>query len=614
MLRITSENDLNKIITDVEKNRTYRKEVIVCGGTGCMSSGNDKILENLQNKVKELDLESEIRIVKTGCVGFCEKGPIVKIMPDNTFYAEVTPDDVDEIVAKDLITNETVKKLLYKDPITKETIQNSDQINFYKKQRKIALRNCGSINPEDIDDYIYHQGYKALEKAVRMTSQEVVDIIKDSGLRGRGGGGFSTGLKWQFALNNKADQKYVVCNADEGDPGAFMDRAILEGDPHSVVEAMAICGYAIGANKGLVYIRAEYPLAVKILQMAIKAAKERGLLGKNIFNSGFDFDIEIKYGAGAFVCGEETALIHSMEGKRGEPTTKPPFPAESGYWGKPTNVNNVETFANIPFIINDEEGVFKKMGTKNSPGTKVFALAGKINNIGLIEIPMGTTLREVIYEIGGGIKGGKAFKAVQTGGPSGGCLTAKDLDTPIDFDTLKEKGSMMGSGGMIVMDEDDCMVSVSKFYLDFTVDESCGKCTPCRVGNLRLLELLEKITSGNGTEEDLDKLQELSHVIKDTSLCGLGQTAPNPVLSTMHNFWDEYVAHVRDKKCPSGKCTALVRYMINEKCIGCTACSRVCPVSCISGQVKVKHEINQNACIKCGACYNACKFSAIDRA
>ena len=614
MLRITSENDLNKIITDVENNRTYRKEVIVCGGTGCMSSGNDKILENLQNKVKELGLESEIRIVKTGCVGFCEKGPIVKIMPDNTFYAEVTPDDVDEIVAKDLITNETVKKLLYKDPITKETIQNSDQINFYKKQRKIALRNCGSINPEDIDDYIYHQGYKALEKAVRMTSQEVVDIIKDSGLRGRGGGGFSTGLKWQFALNNKADQKYVVCNADEGDPGAFMDRAILEGDPHSIVEAMAICGYAIGANKGLVYIRAEYPLAVKILQMAIKAAKERGLLGKNIFNSGFNFDIEIKYGAGAFVCGEETALIHSMEGKRGEPTTKPPFPAESGYWGKPTNVNNVETFANIPFIINDEEGVFKNMGTKSSPGTKVFALAGKINNIGLIEIPMGTTLREVIYEIGGGIKGGKAFKAVQTGGPSGGCLTAKDLDTPIDFDTLKEKGSMMGSGGMIVMDEDDCMVSVSKFYLDFTVDESCGKCTPCRVGNLRLLELLEKITSGNGTDEDLDKLQELSHVIKDTSLCGLGQTAPNPVLSTMHNFWDEYVAHVRDKKCPSGKCTALVRYMINEKCIGCTACSRVCPVSCISGQVKVKHEINQNACIKCGACYNACKFSAIDRA
>ena len=614
MLRITSENDLNKIITDVEKNRTYRKEVIVCGGTGCMSSGNDKILENLQNKVKELGLESEIRIVKTGCVGFCEKGPIVKIMPDNTFYAEVTPDDVDEIVAKDLITNETVKKLLYKDPITKETIQNSDQINFYKKQRKIALRNCGSINPEDIDDYIYHQGYKALKKAVRMTSQEVVDIIKDSGLRGRGGGGFSTGLKWQFALNNKADQKYVVCNADEGDPGAFMDRAILEGDPHSVVEAMAICGYAIGANKGLVYIRAEYPLAVKILQMAIKAAKERGLLGKNIFNSGFDFDIEIKYGAGAFVCGEETALIHSMEGKRGEPTTKPPFPAESGYWGKPTNVNNVETFANIPFIINDEEGIFKNMGTKNSPGTKVFALAGKINNIGLIEIPMGTTLREVIYEIGGGIKGGKAFKAVQTGGPSGGCLTAKDLDTPIDFDTLKEKGSMMGSGGMIVMDEDDCMVSVSKFYLDFTVDESCGKCTPCRIGNLRLLELLEKITSGNGSEEDLDKLQELSHVIKDTSLCGLGQTAPNPVLSTMHNFWDEYVAHVRDKKCPSGKCTDLVRYMINEKCIGCTACSRVCPVSCISGKVKVRHEINQNACIKCGACYSTCKFSAIDRA
>lgn len=614
MLRIASEKDLTCIQQNIKKERKYRKEVIVCGGTGCLSSGNDRILENLKKKIKDLGKEEEIRIVKTGCVGFCEKGPIVKILPDNTFYAEVTPDDVDEIINKDLIENGIVEKLLYKNPLTKETVRDSDEIDFYKKQKKIALRNCGVIDPEDINDYFLYDGYKALDKAVKMTRQEVVNIIKDSGLRGRGGGGFSTGLKWQFALDNESDEKYVVCNADEGDPGAFMDRAILEGDPHSIVEAMTICGYAIGASKGLVYIRAEYPLAVKILQKAIKDAQERGLLGKNILDSGFDFDIEIKYGAGAFVCGEETALIHSMEGKRGEPTTKPPFPAESGYWGKPTNVNNVETLANIPFIINDKDGIFKNMGTERSTGTKVFALAGKINNIGLIEVPMGTTLREVIYDIGGGIKDGKAFKAVQTGGPSGGCLTVKDLDTPIDFDTLKEKGSMMGSGGMIVMDEDDCMVSVSKFYLDFTVDESCGKCTPCRIGNLRLLEILEKITSGNGTEEDLDKLSELAHVIKDTSLCGLGQTAPNPVLSTLSNFWDEYVAHVRDKKCPAGKCTNLLKFEINEKCIGCTACARVCPVECIKGKVKEKHEIDQIICIKCGACYNACKFEAIDRA
>ena len=614
MLRIASEKDLTCIQQNIKKERKYRKEVIVCGGTGCLSSGNDRILENLKKKIKDLGKEEEIRIVKTGCVGFCEKGPIVKILPDNTFYAEVTPDDVDEIINKDLMENGIVEKLLYKNPLTKETVRDSDEIDFYKKQKKIALRNCGVIDPEDINDYFLYDGYKALDKAVKMTRQEVVNIIKDSGLRGRGGGGFSTGLKWQFALDNESDEKYVVCNADEGDPGAFMDRAILEGDPHSIVEAMTICGYAIGASKGLVYIRAEYPLAVKILQKAIKDAQERGLLGKNILDSGFDFDIEIKYGAGAFVCGEETALIHSMEGKRGEPTTKPPFPAESGYWGKPTNVNNVETLANIPFIINDKDGIFKNMGTERSTGTKVFALAGKINNIGLIEVPMGTTLREVIYDIGGGIKDGKAFKAVQTGGPSGGCLTVKDLDTPIDFDTLKEKGSMMGSGGMIVMDEDDCMVSVSKFYLDFTVDESCGKCTPCRIGNLRLLEILEKITSGNGTEEDLDKLSELAHVIKDTSLCGLGQTAPNPVLSTLSNFWDEYVAHVRDKKCPAGKCTNLLKFEINEKCIGCTACARFGPVECIKGKVKEKHEIDQIICIKCGACYNACKFEAIDRA
>ena len=614
MLRIASEKDLNEVKINLEKNRNYKKEVLICGGTGCISSGTNEIVDNLNKSIIELGKENEIRVIKTGCFGFCEKGPIVKVLPENTFYTEVTPEDVDEIVKKDLIENEKVEKLLYKDPTTKKRISDSDHMDFYKKQKRVALRNCGVIDPEDIRDYILYDGYKALKKVLNMTQQEVIDVVKNSGLRGRGGGGFSTGLKWQFTLNNKSDEKYVVCNADEGDPGAFMDRSILEGDPHSIVEAMAICGYAIGADKGLVYIRAEYPLAVNRLKIAIKEARESGLLGKKIFDSEFNFDIEIKYGAGAFVCGEETALIHSMEGFRGEPTTKPPFPAESGYWGKPTNVNNVETLANIPVIINDGAEKFKLLGTEKSSGTKVFALAGKINNVGLIEVPMGTTLREVIYEIGGGIKDGKAFKAVQTGGPSGGCLTSKDLDTPIDFDSLTEKGSMMGSGGMIVMDEDDCMVSVSKFYLEFTVEESCGKCTPCRVGNQRLLEILEKITSGNGTEEDLDKLVELSNVIKDTSLCGLGQTAPNPILSTIHNFWDEYVSHVNDKKCTAGKCTSLLKYIINEKCVGCTACARVCPVNCISGKVKEKHLVDQRTCVKCGACYNICKFKAIDRA
>ena len=614
MLRIASEKDLNEVKINLEKNRNYKKEVLICGGTGCISSGTNEIVDNLNKSIIELGKEKEIRVIKTGCFGFCEKGPIVKVLPENTFYTEVMPEDVDEIVKKDLIENEKVEKLLYKDPTTKKRISDSDHMDFYKKQKRVALRNCGVIDPEDIRDYILYDGYKALKKVLNMTQQEVIDVVKNSGLRGRGGGGFSTGLKWQFTLNNKSDEKYVVCNADEGDPGAFMDRSILEGDPHSIVEAMAICGYAIGADKGLVYIRAEYPLAVNRLKIAIKEARESGLLGKKIFDSEFNFDIEIKYGAGAFVCGEETALIHSMEGFRGEPTTKPPFPAESGYWGKPTNVNNVETLANIPVIINDGAEKFKLLGTEKSSGTKVFALAGKINNVGLIEVPMGTTLREVIYEIGGGIKDGKAFKAVQTGGPSGGCLTSKDLDTPIDFDSLTEKGSMMGSGGMIVMDEDDCMVSVSKFYLEFTVEESCGKCTPCRVGNQRLLEILEKITSGNGTEEDLDKLVELSNVIKDTSLCGLGQTAPNPILSTIHNFWDKYVSHVNDKKCTAGKCTSLLKYIINEKCVGCTACARVCPVNCISGKVKEKHLVDQRTCVKCGACYNICKFKAIDRA
>lgn len=614
MLRIASEKDLNKIKEEVKNNRHYRKEVLICGGTGCISSGSNEIADNLQKKIRELGKEDEIRVIKTGCFGFCEKGPIVKILPDNTFYTEVEPSNTDEIVEKDLIENQKVEKLLYRDPATKKRISDSDHMDFYKKQKRIALRNCGAINPEDISDYILHDGYKALKKALTMSQQEVVDTIKKSGLRGRGGGGFSTGLKWEFALKSRSDQKYVVCNADEGDPGAFMDRSILEGDPHSIVEAMAICGYAIGADKGLVYIRAEYPLAVSRLEIAIREARDTGLLGKNIFGSGFSFDIEIKYGAGAFVCGEETALIHSMEGHRGEPSTKPPFPAERGYWGKPTNVNNVETLANIPVIINEGAEKFKSLGTEKSSGTKVFALAGKINNVGLIEVPMGTTLREVIFEIGGGIKDGKKFKAVQTGGPSGGCLTAEDLDVPIDFDNLLEADSMMGSGGMIVMDEDDCMVSVAKFYLEFTVEESCGKCTPCRVGNQRLLEILEKITSGNGTEADLDRLVELSRVIRDTSLCGLGQTAPNPVLSTIEKFRDEYVAHVTDKKCPAGRCASLLKYIINEKCIGCTACARVCPVNCISGKVKQPHFIDQAACVKCGACYSTCKFKAIDRA
>ena len=550
----------------------YKMHVLVCGGTGCLSSGSGQLADNLKEVLKEKGLENEVQVLKTGCFGFCEKGPIVKILPDNTFYVEVKPEDARIIVDEHLIKGRKIESLLYKVPETKEIISDSKHMDFYKKQMRIALRNCGFVDPENIEEYIGREGYQALGKSItELSSQDVINIIKESGLRGRGGGGFPTGLKWEFTYKNKADQKYVVCNADEGDPGAFMDRSLLEGDPHSIVEAMAICGYAIGASKGLVYIRAEYPLAIERLQKAIDDAREFGLLGDNILNSDFSFDIEIKFGAGAFVCGEETALIQSMQDNRGEPTTKPPFPAESGYWGKPTNVNNVETFANIPAIINKGASWFKSIGTEKSSGTKVFALAGKVNNVGLVEVPMGTTLREVIFDIGGGIKDGKKFKAVQTGGPSGGCLTVNDLDTPIDFDTLLAKGSMMGSGGMIVMDEDDCMVAVSKFYLEFTVEESCGKCTPCRIGTKRLHEILEKITAGKGTSEDLDLLKSLSTVIKDTALCGLGQTAPNPILSTIEKFWDEYTAHVIDKKCPSGQCTSLLQYVVNpEKCIGCT--------------------------------------------
>lgn len=591
-----------------------KMHLLVCGGTGCRASESEAIHANLERELKEHGLENEAKVVTTGCFGFCEKGPIVKIHPDNTFYVQVKPSDAREIVEEHVLKGRKVERLLYSDPTRKEHIADSKHMGFYRKQIRIALRNCGFINPENIDEYIARDGYQALGKVLtELSPAQTIEIIKKSGLRGRGGGGFPTGLKWEITSKSVADQKYVVCNADEGDPGAFMDRSILEGDPHAVLEAMAICGYSIGATKGLIYIRAEYPLAIKRLKIAIEQARNFGLLGKNILETGFDFDVELRYGAGAFVCGEETALIHSMEGSRGEPTFKPPFPSVEGYLGKPTNVNNVETFANIPPIINKGAEWFASIGTERAKGTKVFALAGKINNVGLIEVPMGTTLREVIFEIGGGIKDGKKFKAVQTGGPSGGCLTEKHLDTPIEYDTLIAAGSMMGSGGMIVMDEDDCMVSVAKFYLDFTVEESCGKCSPCRIGNKRLYEMLSAVTRGEGTMETLQKLRLLSNVIKDTSLCGLGQTSPNPVLSTMDNFWDEYIAHVEDKKCPAGVCKSLMRYVvIPENCVGCTACARNCPVNCITGERKQVHYIDQAACIKCGTCMEKCKFNAIE--
>lgn len=592
---------------------SYKMHILVCGGTGCRASASKNIICRLEDCLKERALEDEVQVIATGCFGFCEKGPIVKIMPDNTFYVQVKPEDAEEIVNEHIIKGRKVERLLYKEPSKKVTVSDSKHMEFYKKQLRIALRNCGFIDPENIEECIGRDGYSALAKCLtEMTPEAVIDEIKRSGLRGRGGGGFPTGLKWEFARKYQADQKYVVCNADEGDPGAFMDRSIMEGDPHSVIEAMAICGYSIGASKGLVYIRAEYPLAIERLRIAIEQAEKYGLLGENILGTDFSFHIEIRYGAGAFVCGEETALIHSMEGHRGEPTTKPPFPAESGYLNKPTNVNNVETLANIPVILNKGADWFASIGTERSKGTKVFALAGKINNVGLIEVPMGTTLREVIYEIGGGIKNGKKFKAVQTGGPSGGCLTEIHLDTPIDFDNLLAAGSMMGSGGMIVMDEDDCMVAVAKFYLEFIVEESCGKCSPCRIGNKRLLEILTRITEGKGTMEDLDNLRNLSQVIKDTALCGLGQTSPNPVLSTLEHFYDEYVAHIRDHKCPAGKCKALLSFHIDPQlCVGCTLCSRNCPVDAIIGERKEAHFIDTTKCIKCGTCKDKCKFNAI---
>jgi NADH-quinone oxidoreductase subunit F/NADP-reducing hydrogenase subunit HndC len=592
---------------------SYKMHVLVCGGTGCRASNSPGIIAKLEETLKENNLAGEVQVIATGCFGFCEQGPIVKIMPDNTFYTRVTPNDATEIVKEHIIKGRKVERLLYKDPKQQTSVSDSKHMGFYQKQLRVALRNCGFIDPENIEEYISRDGYAALAKCVsEMTPQEVINEIKLSGLRGRGGGGFPTGLKWEFASKYQSDQKYVVCNADEGDPGAFMDRSIMEGDPHSVIEAMAICGYSIGASKGLVYIRAEYPLAIQRLKIALQQAREYGLLGEGILGSDFGFSIELRYGAGAFVCGEETALIHSMEGARGEPTMKPPFPAEAGYLNRPTNVNNVETLANIPVIITKGANWFNQIGTERSKGTKVFALAGKINNVGLIEVPMGTTLREVIYEIGGGIKHGKRFKAVQTGGPSGGCLTEKHLDVPIDFDNLLASGSMMGSGGMIVMDEDDCMVAVAKFYLDFTVEESCGKCTPCRVGNKRLYEILDKISRGQGEMEDIDRLRNLGKVIKDTALCGLGQTSPNPVLSTLDNFLDEYLVHINARKCPAGRCKELLSYVIDPQlCIGCTLCMRTCPTEAIIGERKVPHVIDADKCIKCSTCIEKCKFKAI---
>ena len=595
----------------------FRSHVMICGGTGCTSSGSDRVAEAFEAEIVTAGLENEVKVIRTGCFGLCALGPIVVIYPEGTFYSMVKPEDVAEIVSEHLLKGRPVLRLLYNETVAEDnSIKSLDETSFYKKQKRIALRNCGVINPENIEEYIAFDGYAALGKALtEMTPDQVIQTVLDSGLRGRGGGGFPTGRKWQLACADRGKvEKYVCCNADEGDPGAFMDRSVLEGDPHCVIEAMAIAGYAIGADQGYVYVRAEYPIAVNRLSTAIKQAREYGLLGKNIFGTDFSFDIDIKLGAGAFVCGEETALMTSIEGMRGEPRPRPPFPAKKGLFGRPTILNNVETYANIPQIILKGADWFRSMGTEKSPGTKVFALGGKIKHTGLVEVPMGTTLREIVEEIGGGIPGGKKFKAAQTGGPSGGCIPASLIDTPIDYDNLMEIGSMMGSGGLIVMDEDTCMVDIAKFFLEFTVDESCGKCTPCRVGTKRLLELLEKITSGNGTMRDLERIEELAQFIKENSLCGLGQTAPNPVLSTLQYFRDEYLAHIQDKRCPAGVCKALLTYKIDpDKCRGCTLCARACPAGAINGSVRNPHNIDTLKCVKCGACMETCRFGAISK-
>ena len=592
----------------------FRAHVLVCGGTGCSSSGSAELIKRFEEQIAKNGLDKEVKVVRTGCFGLCEAGPVVIVYPEGTFYSRIKVDDVDEIVSEHLLKGRIVQHLIYKEKADEEQHSTLENIDFYRPQLRLALRNCGRIDPENIDEYIAFDGYRALGKALtEMTPQQVIDEVLKSGLRGRGGAGFPTGKKWQFAAASKADQKYMVCNADEGDPGAFMDRSVLEGDPHAVLKAMAIGGYAIGASVGYIYVRAEYPIAVKRLQIAIDQAREYGLLGEHIFGTDFNFDIFIRLGAGAFVCGEETALMHSIEGGRGEPKPKPPFPAVRGLFDKPTNINNVETLANIPQIILNGADWFASIGTPKSTGTKVFALGGKINNTGLVEVPMGTKLRDIIYNIGGGIPNGKAFKAVQTGGPSGGCIPASQLDIPIEYDTLTAIGSMMGSGGMIVMDEDNCMVDIARFFLDFTVDESCGKCTPCRIGTKRMLEILERIVEGKGEPGDIEKLETLGKNIKETALCGLGQTAPNPVLSTIKYFRDEYEAHIYEKRCPAHHCQKLLNYVITGKCRGCTACTKVCPAGAISGTVKEQHKIDTTKCLKCGACMEKCRFGAIEK-
>lgn len=607
-----------KSLVEVRADLDYdgdQKFILVCGGTGCVSSKSLQIVENFQNLIKEHGLQDKVRASISGCFGFCEKGPIVKVFPENVFYVQVTPDDAKEIFEKHIMNDEVVDRLLYVEPVTQQRMHDSLEMPFYRRQMRVALRHCGLIDPEIIEEYLGVGGYQSMAKVItQMTPEEAIDIMKQSGLGGRGGAGFSTGRKWEFGRMYQSDRKFVICNADEGDPGAFMDRSIMEGDAHTVIEGMAIAAYCIGADQGYVYIRAEYPLAVKRLQIAIDEARELGLLGKNILGTDFSFDVDVRLGAGAFVCGEETALIQSIQGNRGEPTTKPPFPAEKGLWQQPTVVNNVETLANVPVIFDKGPEWFANIGTEKSKGTKVFALAGKVNNVGLVEVPMGTTLRQLIFEIGGGVRGGGKFKAAQSGGPSGGCIPEQFLDTPIDFQSLGQIGSMMGSGGMIVMSDSDCMVNIARFYLEFIVEESCGRCVPCRVGTKRMLEILTDITKGKGTPEMLVELQSLAETIKDTALCGLGQTAPNPVLSTLRYFMDEYKAHVEEKRCPAGVCTDLLHYeIISDKCIGCTACARACPVNCISGAPKQVHVIDQEKCIKCGNCLVKCRFGAVVR-